>query len=156
MGFERRTLRPQHKFSLTAPRQAAGVASPQWAGNLSGGKAFSAEPPNALHMEDHARFPDRHPPGLDSPHSHIPGRVPRPTPPENSAPATPHHLPRRLRSSCPCRSCGFSGGSRPQGTPAGEATHCLGGHPPSPGLVMAPETGHKKRALLGLCHIWEG
>lgn len=57
------------------------------------------------------------------------------------------HSPRRPRSSCPCRSCGFSGAPRPQGTPAGVAARCPGGHPPFLGPAVAPETQNTRKGL---------
>lgn len=55
-----------------------------------------------------------------------------------------HHSPPRARSSCPCRSCGFSGGPRPQGSPARAAARCPGGQTPSP---AAPEAQDARRGL---------
>lgn len=38
--------------SLNGSMPVAGVTAPHWAGNLGGRKAFSAEPPNLLHVGD--------------------------------------------------------------------------------------------------------
>lgn len=126
-----------------------------WARIPQGRKPFSAEPPNPLPIENHSRAsqaaPDYHtgacPPWVsrDSPYSHIPRlsndqqrlRVPR-------QPCR-YHSPQRPRSSCPCRSCGFSGAPRPQGTPAGVAARCPGGHPPFLGPAVAPETQNTRK-----------
>lgn len=162
-GIRTQALQTPAHVLLTAPCQAAGVTSLSRAGNLRGRKASSAEPPNPLHhIKNHSR-----PIRQRQIATQVPA-CPRPLAPgpaltlhratypvvvnhqrRRRAPLRPYryHSPQRLHSSCPCRSCGFSGGPRPQVTPAGEAPHCPGGHPPSPGPRTAPETQNTRKGL---------
>lgn len=125
-------------------------------------KVSPAEPPDTLHIKNHDTASQVTPdswtfacypqpcqgPGLSGcSKNHIHSSVQQPAPPVQSSPAVWYHSPQRDRSSCPYRSCGFSGESRPQGTPAGAVAPSPGGHLPSPGPVAAPETQSTRKGL---------